>query len=810
MATGYSTPQQQEGGEAHPYLHEPLLYISNLPPYITDENLAVTFQSCAPFRPNIPRDGSNRPLAGTIEFKYLEKAEKALATLQSRPIPGLQPPVFLVLSPYPPTTPPTPLPPPSALPRLVKHLPVGYTDFQLYDLFRPFGALASARTQTGFGSDTGVVEFWREDDARIAEEAMHCSEVEGQNIAVQVYQPRRTSGGPSEFSAHAPTFVPTGSIFPYPTQYSPPRANPYPATARSSVFVHGPGQQVQLAPLSGPGSNSHSGLIDPCNLFCKNLDPEIDSNGLFTHFRQFGQIVSARVMRNENGESRGFGFVSYQMPDQAAAAMHAMNGAVLGSKQLVVRLHEPKQLRQEKLAQRFGHNGHPRSASGATSPTASEGGESYMGGFSSPRHAPSALGSPVLGHIDNRPERGRRGSGSYYNAALSGTLNLPMRYDDLAALSPVVRKEVLTGELSRRIKTLSPDTTPPIPPGELSTVVDALVALSLSDVVSAIQDPAKLADQVAGVRAAQQPPSPPTRSASQDSRLLDPNALNATASAPEHPSTPISIPASLSTPPRTSSPSGSVPPASERDRMAAAVAKLESARQGELTELLMSLPKRERAMCLFNAEVLRAKIADAKMVLDSEDGEEDAGEKERQEKEKESQSVHSAPVPVTPQAKKVAPSSAVLTSPQTPDLSSRGPSATSSPVPATPGNNDSVPAPSAHTIASLARLPALEIIKLANSSSATGLPLPKPDPLVVKATDEFVDGLQDKPVQAQKQQLGDKLWRSIKAFGIKGAPKLTIALLDQDDLRSLAHLMNSYPSVLKEKALLLQAAQAGK
>ena len=35
-----------------------------------------------------------------------------------------------------------------------------------------------------------------------------------------------------------------------------------------------------------------------------------------------------------------------------------------------------------------------------------------------------------------------------------------MRYDDLAALSPVVRKEVLSGELSRRIKGLSdPSTT---------------------------------------------------------------------------------------------------------------------------------------------------------------------------------------------------------------------------------------------------------------------------------------------------------------------------------------------------------------
>jgi polyadenylate-binding protein len=149
-------------------------------------------------------------------------AERALATLHGRPIPGLSPPVLLVLSPYPPTTPHTPLPPPSASPRLVKHLPQSYTDSELYELFRPYGALASAHTQAGFGKDTGVVEFWREEDARCAEEALHCADIEGQNIAVQLYQPRRGSGVLSEFSPSAPAFVPSGSAYPtpYPTQVS--------------------------------------------------------------------------------------------------------------------------------------------------------------------------------------------------------------------------------------------------------------------------------------------------------------------------------------------------------------------------------------------------------------------------------------------------------------------------------------------------------------------------------------------------------------------------------------------------------------
>ena len=35
-------------------------------------------------------------------------------------------------------------------------------------------------------------------------------------------------------------------------------------------------------------------------------------------------ICSARVMRNEQGESRGFGFVSYQTPDQGKPFPHTI------------------------------------------------------------------------------------------------------------------------------------------------------------------------------------------------------------------------------------------------------------------------------------------------------------------------------------------------------------------------------------------------------------------------------------------------------------------------------------------------------
>ena len=396
---------------------------------------------------------------------------------------------------------------------------------------------------------------------------------------------------------------------------------------------------------------------------------------------------------------------------------------------------------------------------------------------------------------------------------MNGTLQMPLNYNSLSALSPVVRKEVLTGELVRRVKA-----TESLGDKDVGALVDSMVSLSLSNVLQYLDDSTKLQEQIQSYKVkllpAQKPETIPSRAVSEAPSSYASSEINpATASAPEHPSTPVSMNQSLSTPPRTSSPAGSMPPLSERDRMNAAISKLESSRRAELTELIMSLPKKDRALCLFNNEILRLKIVDAKAVLDSDEG--DVAD---------AQSTKSAPAPVPVTPKKSVAQPISISSPQTPDLSSRGASAAASPAPATPGNNIVT---STHTIASLARLPATEIILLANSSSATGLPLPKADTSIVQTTDQFIDGLLDKPIQQQKQAVGGELFKVVKKLGIKMAvslcpdpfplfsltnfftfkPKVTIALLDQEDLRALAHLMNSYPSVLKEKALAVGVAK---
>ena len=65
----YESPEPQP----HPYLHEPILYISSLPHNVTDENLAIAFSTCAPFRPRIDRTDTTKPLFGMIEFRVLDK-----------------------------------------------------------------------------------------------------------------------------------------------------------------------------------------------------------------------------------------------------------------------------------------------------------------------------------------------------------------------------------------------------------------------------------------------------------------------------------------------------------------------------------------------------------------------------------------------------------------------------------------------------------------------------------------------------------------------------------------------------------------
>lgn len=68
---------------------------------------------------------------------------------------------------------------------------------------------------------------------------------------------------------------------------------------------------------------------EKCNIFIKNLDPSIDSKALHDTFSAFGQILSCKVAMDENGASKGYGFVQYENADAAQNAITHVNGMLL-------------------------------------------------------------------------------------------------------------------------------------------------------------------------------------------------------------------------------------------------------------------------------------------------------------------------------------------------------------------------------------------------------------------------------------------------------------------------------------------------
>merc|ERR1712122_193738 len=88
------------------------------------------------------------------------------------------------------------------------------------------------------------------------------------------------------------------------------------------------------------------------NLYVKNLDDTIDDERLRQEFAPFGTITSARVM-NEEGRSRGFGFVCFSSPEEATKAVTEMNGRIIVAKPLYVALAQRKEDRKAHLAQQY-------------------------------------------------------------------------------------------------------------------------------------------------------------------------------------------------------------------------------------------------------------------------------------------------------------------------------------------------------------------------------------------------------------------------------------------------------------------------
>lgn len=89
------------------------------------------------------------------------------------------------------------------------------------------------------------------------------------------------------------------------------------------------------------------------NVFIKNLDENVNDETLKQIFTPFGTIKSFIVMRDEQGKSKGFGFVNFETPEDAENAVQGLHEKEIEGKVVFVGRAQKKSEREAELRSKF-------------------------------------------------------------------------------------------------------------------------------------------------------------------------------------------------------------------------------------------------------------------------------------------------------------------------------------------------------------------------------------------------------------------------------------------------------------------------
>ncbi|KAA8626105.1 RNA-binding protein RRM domain [Pyrenophora tritici-repentis] len=89
------------------------------------------------------------------------------------------------------------------------------------------------------------------------------------------------------------------------------------------------------------------------NIYVKNIDLDVSDEDFRDLFEKHGDITSASIARDDQGKSRGFGFVNYIKHEAASAAVDALNDTDFRGQKLYVGRAQKKHEREEELRKQY-------------------------------------------------------------------------------------------------------------------------------------------------------------------------------------------------------------------------------------------------------------------------------------------------------------------------------------------------------------------------------------------------------------------------------------------------------------------------